>query len=127
MHEAAIAQSVVKIVLEEAGKQNAQRVESVEIEVGELSFIGVDQVRFWVESSFEGTVAEKAKLIFDTVKARIVCHQCEFEGDLTVEEDPAFHLRLPKFSCPKCQSSKIEITQGRDAFIRRIQIIKDLK
>ena len=104
MHEAAIAQSVVKTVLEEAEKQNASRVEFVEIEVGELSFIGVDQVRFWVETSFEGTVADKAKLIFDHVKARIRCNACRFEGDLTVEEDPAFHMRLPTFSCPKCQS-----------------------
>ena len=125
MHEAAIAQSVVKTVLEEAEKQNAQRVDSVEIEVGELSFIGVDQVSFWVKTSFEGTVAENAKLIFNTVKARIRCKECEFEGDLRVEEDPAFHMRLPQFSCPKCQSSKIEITQGRDAFIRRIQIVKE--
>jgi len=125
MHEAAIAQSIVNIVLEEAEKQNATRIESIEIEVGALSFIGVDQVRFWVENSFEGTVAEKAKLIFINVKACLRCQSCAFEGDLRVEEDPAFHMSLPKFACPKCGSSKIEITQGRYAFIRRIKLVKD--
>ena len=125
MHEAAIAQSIVRTVLTEAEKQGAIKVESIEIEVGELTFLGIDQMRFWVETSFQGTIADGAKLIFKNMKAKIRCNDCEYEGDLKVKEDPAYHINLPSFSCPRCKSTRIEITQGKEAFIRQIKILKE--
>ena len=124
MHEASIAQSIVQTVLKEAGKQNALRVESVEVEIGELTFLGIDQLEFWVKTGFEGTIAEKADIRFKHVKGLLHCNACDYEGPLQVEEDPLYHMRLPTFSCPQCQSSKIEITQGKEALIRRIKILK---
>ena len=124
MHEAAIAQSIVQTVLEEAGKQEAIKVETVEIDIGELTFLGTDQVRFWVETNFQGTVADGAKIKFKTVKAKIRCHDCEFQGQLVVKEDSAYHMNLPLFSCPKCNSTQIEIIQGKEAYIRKIHILK---
>ena len=124
MHEASIAQSIVKTVLEEAGKQEAIKVEAVEIEIGELTFLGIDQVKFWVETNFEGTVADGAKIEFKNIKAEIHCTDCEFQGPLAVKENSAYHLNLPLFFCPKCKSTQIEIVQGKEAFIRRIHILK---
>ena len=124
MHEAAIAQSIIHTVLEEAVKQEAIKVESVEIEIGELTFLGIDQVEFWVKTNFEGTVAQGATILFKRVKAEIHCNACEFQGALAVKEDPGYHLNLPLFSCPKCESSDIEITRGKEALIRRIHILK---
>ena len=125
MHEAAIAQSIVRTVLDEAEKQGAVRVESVEIEIGELTFLGTEQVEFWVNTSFQDTIAQGAKIIFKNVKAQMRCNVCGYEGHLNVKEDPAYHLSLPSFSCPKCKSTKIEITRGREAVIRQIKIIKE--
>jgi len=124
MHEASIAQSIVHTVLEEAGKQEALKVEAVEIEIGELTFLGIDQIRFWVETNFEGTVADGAKIEFKNIKAEIHCHDCGFQGPLVVKEDSAYHLNLPLFSCPKCKRTQIEIVRGKEAFIRRIHILK---
>lgn len=125
MHEAAIAQSIVRMVLDEAEKQNAARVESVEVEIGDLTFLGADQIAFWVETSFEGTVAEGAELIFRQIKGRLKCNDCGHEGDLQVKEDPTYHMKLPSFACAKCESTKVEITQGKEAFIRQIKILKE--
>lgn len=124
MHEASIAQSIVQTVLKEAKKQEAARVESVEVEIGELTFLGIDQVAFWVQMGFENTIAEKAEIFFKQVKGALRCDDCGFEGPLKVEEDPAYHMALPTFSCPKCGGSKIEITRGKEAVIRRIKILK---
>jgi hydrogenase nickel incorporation protein HypA/HybF len=125
MHEAAIAQSIVRTVLQEAEKQGAIKVESIEVEIGELTFLGIDQVKFWVETSFQETIADGAELIFKNIKAQIRCNDCGYEGHLTVKEDPAYHISLPSFSCPRCKSTRIEITQGKEAFIRQIKILKE--
>ena len=124
MHEASIAQSIVQTVLREAEKADAVAVESVEIEVGDLTFLGIDQVEFWVKTSFQGTLAEKAEIIFRQIPGELACSDCGYDGALTLREDPAYHLQLPAFSCPKCGGSNIRITQGREATIRRIKIQK---
>ena len=125
MHEASIAQSIVQTVLQEAAKQNASRVESVEIEIGELTFLGVEQIKFWVKTGFQESIAENAEIHFQEIKGRILCEECGFDGDLKTEDDPIYHTTLPAFCCPKCQSTKIKITQGKEAIIQRIKIIKD--
>ena len=124
MHEASIAQSIVQTVLNEAQKQNAIQVESVEVEIGELTFLGIDQLEFWVKTGFKGSIAEKAEIIFNSVKGVLLCRVCEYKGDLRMGEDPICHLTLPTFTCPNCSSSKIEIIQGKEAVIRRIKILK---
>ncbi len=123
MHEASIAQSIVETVLTEAEKKNAVKVESVEIEIGELTFLGIDQVSFWLQSGFEGTIAQDAKIDFKNVKGVLKCNSCGYEGELTLKEDPAYHLKLPTFACPKCKSPDIEVIKGKDTIIRRIRII----
>lgn len=125
MHEAAIAQSIVKTVLAEAEKQAADKVESIDIEVGELTFLGVDQVKFWLDTSFQDTIAEGAEIIFTKINAELHCNDCGFDGKLKIAEDPAYHMNLPVFSCPECQSTKIKITRGKEALIRRIKILKN--
>lgn len=124
MHEASIAQSIIQTVLAEAEKQNACRVESVEIEIGELTFLGVDQVEFWVKTGFEGTIAQNAHVIFKIIKAVLQCNACGYEGNMRMKEDPLHHMNLPTFSCPRCHDTRIEITRGKEAVIRRITIAR---
>ena len=125
MHEASIAQSIVQTVLQEANKQNALHVESVEIEIGELTFLGIDQIEFWLKTGFQGTIAEKADVYLKQVKGTIRCEVCQYQGELKLQIDPIYHLSLPAFSCPHCQSPKIKITQGKEAIVRRIKILKN--
>ena len=125
MHEATIGQSIVITVLTEAEKQKAVKVESVEIEIGELTFLGLEQVEFWIRTGFETTIAEDAKIIFKKIKAGIKCKNCEYEGSIRIKEDPQYHIMLPTFSCPKCGSTEVAIIRGKDAFIRRIKITQE--
>ncbi len=122
MHETAIGMSVVETVLAEAGKKNALKVSKVELEIGELTFLGTEQLEFWIRNGFDDTIAAEAEIVFRSAPARINCDACGYEGGLPRKEDPADHLILPVFSCPECGSTKITITSGRDAFIRSIEI-----
>ncbi len=122
MHEASIAQSIIETVLAEAKKQNAKAVDSVEIEIGELTFLGTDQIQFWLEMGFKSTLAENAEIRFIPVDGVIHCQSCGFEGHIEKKEDPAYHMTTPVFSCSKCGSASTEITRGKEAIIRRIHI-----
>ncbi len=125
MHEAAIGQSIVKTVLAEAENQKAIKVELVEIEIGELSFLGQEQVEFWIKTGFESTIAEGSDITFKKIKGRIKCKKCGYEGDIKVQEDPQYHMMLPSFSCPECKSAEVTIISGKDAYIRKIIITKE--
>lgn len=125
MHETAIAMSIVDTVLAEAEKQHAVSVESVDIEIGELTFLGTDQISFWVKTNFENTIAADAIINFITVKAEVSCDSCGYRGGLSIKEDPAYHMQLPVFACPHCGKGSITIVKGKDAFIRTIRIEKE--
>ncbi|MCJ7812027.1 hydrogenase maturation nickel metallochaperone HypA [bacterium] len=125
MHEVSIAQSIVQTVLHEANKQHSLHVESVDIEIGELTFLGIDQIAFWIKTGFKGTLAENADIKLKQVKGIIRCKACKYQGDLKLQTDPIHHISLPTFSCPHCQGSEIEIIQGKEAIIRRIKILKN--
>ena len=124
MHEASIAQSIVQTVLQEAEKQGAEAVESIEIEIGKLTFLGVDQVEFWMKMGFQDTIAEKAEIHFSLTEGRLLCGDCAYEGPILLREDPEYHLMLPAFKCRQCGGSNIQIIQGKEAIVRRIRILK---
>ncbi|MBN2416741.1 hydrogenase maturation nickel metallochaperone HypA [bacterium] len=125
MHETAIAMSIVETVLTEAEKQQAVSVQSIDIEIGELTFLGTDQIAFWVKTNFENTIAANAALNFIQVKAEVSCDACGYRGGLSITEDPAYHMQLPVFACPHCGRGTITIIKGKDAFIRTIHIEKE--
>lgn len=121
MHETAIAQSIVDTVLREAAQAGAVIVESVEIEIGELTFLGIDQIRFWIENQVDGTAAQKATWVFHTVKGGIACTACGYDGEIQAAESED-HFRVPVFACPQCGAADVEVVRGRDAFIRAIHV-----
>jgi hydrogenase nickel insertion protein HypA len=127
MHETAIAQSIIKTVLEQADHQDAIQVTSVEIEVGEFAFLNTEQVKFWLTIGFENTIAKEAKLIFSRGRGVIFCKDCRHKGKIKTKSRSDHKMIFPLFFCPKCRSSQIEILQGRESFIRKIQIRKSEK
>ncbi len=124
MHEASIAQAIVRTVLDEAEKQDAKVIESVEIEIGKLTFLGIDQVEFWLKMGFQDTIAEEAEIKFSLTEGRLRCDECAFEGPILLREDPEYHMILPAFKCQQCGSANIQIIQGKEAIVRRIKILK---
>ena len=122
MHEVATSQSLADAVLREAQARNATRVLRVEVEVGELSFLEPEQIAYWAEMCFQGTVGEGAKLDIRLIRPLVACEECGYEGELRVEEHPAYHLRLPVFQCPGCGSSRLEVKRGRGCTLRRVEL-----
>ena len=122
MHEVATSQSLADAVLREAGARNATRVLRVEVEIGELSFLDPEQIGYWAEMCFQGTVAEGAQLDVRLIRPFVMCEECGHAGEIRLAEHPAYHFQLPVFQCTDCGSSRLEVKRGRGCTLRRIEM-----
>ncbi len=108
MHELSITANIVAIVAEKAG---SQRVVRVKLEIGELSAIVPDSVRFCFDVCAKGTVLEDAVLEIDQIKPRGKCRSCGAE----------FDLELMAVKC-KCGSADIACIAGNELKIKEMEI-----
>jgi len=120
MHEFSISSEIVRAVIDSAEKNNGKKVLSIQMEIGELTLINVDQVFFWVKELFKGSIAEGAEIKAKRIKARIHCRTCGYEGG--IKSDRADSLGHVSFqTCPECHSFQIRIVKGRECILKRIQ------
>ena len=123
MHELSRTSQIVEAVLSEAQKQNAKEVTEVEVEVGDLTFLGLEQVKFAYKILTDKTIAKNSNLRIKQMHGRGKCESCGYDGPLSYLNDPQFHISFPTFNCPKCVKP-LSITAGRECIIRRIRIKK---
>ena len=123
MHEFSRTSQIVEAVLSEAEKQHAVKVIEVEVDIGDLTFLGIEQVRFSYKILTDKTIAKNSKLRIKQMHGRGKCESCGYDGPLSYLSDPQFHISFPTFNCPKCEKP-LSITEGRECIIRRIRIRK---
>jgi len=112
MHELAITQSMLDLVLEQAGKVEAREVKRINLVIGEMSgFVG-ECVQFYFDFISKGTIAERAALSFKTIPTTARCRSC---GKL-------FELREFDWTCPDCQGNSMEIISGKELFVESIEV-----
>ncbi|MEX0745235.1 MAG: hydrogenase maturation nickel metallochaperone HypA [Phycisphaeraceae bacterium] len=108
MHELAITQEVVTMVCASA---RGVRVRGVRLEIGKLSCVLPDAVRFCFELCAEGTLAEGAKLEIIETPGRVRCREC----------DETFTVDGPWQPCA-CGSMNLEWLAGQDLKIKTMEI-----
>jgi hydrogenase nickel incorporation protein HypA/HybF len=121
MHEFSVMTQIVDSVLEEAKKRDAQKVEQVDLEVGEFTMLGLEQLRFAYEVLSKDTILQGSKLEVRTIKGKIKCDSCGYEGSVRIAEDTP-HRSVPILECPKCHSAA-KIVEGRECIVRNIRMV----
>jgi hydrogenase nickel incorporation protein HypA/HybF len=112
MHEVSICESILDVLMEEAAKNKASRINQVTLKIGEMAGVVEDALRFAFEVVTEGTLAEGAKLTVIDVPLTAKCRSCGNE----------FHVVGYAFSCKRCDSPEIEIISGREMLIEEIDL-----
>ena len=122
MHEFSAACSIVDTALEAAKSNNATKVTVVNVEVGEFTFLIPEQLAFNFEIASKYSIIEGAELRIKTVKGKLLCSDCGFEGESIVDPDipPQLAVFAP-MKCPKCGGSSTTITGGKDFIITNIE------
>ncbi|ARV60660.1 hydrogenase maturation nickel metallochaperone HypA [Nostocales cyanobacterium HT-58-2] len=108
MHELGITQNIVAIVSEYA---NGMKVRRVLLEIGKLSAIMPDAVRFCFDICTQGTVLEGANLDILEISGLAKCRQCGTE----------IPLEKPFGSC-KCGSVRLDLVAGEELKIKEIEL-----
>ncbi len=118
MHEYSVMSQLVSALLDELEmqKKKMEGVKEVKIEVGELTFLGKDQLQFAFKTLSKDTLLEGAELNINEVKAEVRCDDCGYTGGINYSDDPAFHYNIPIISCPEC-GTKPEVTKGKESKI----------
>ena len=112
MHELGITQSIVEIAEKTAREQNATKVLSVTIEVGELSGVIPDAVEFCYEACIQETFLEGSRLVINFIPGLAKCDECRAEAKID----------NMTFSCPACGSYSLQRLQGEELSIKEVEI-----
>ncbi len=115
MHELAITQSMLEIVLRHARQAGAPRVVEIHLVIGQLSSIVDDSVAFYWDMVARGTPAEGARLDFRRVPARFQCQACAHE----------FAPPPETWACPACASQQVRVIAGEEFSVESIEVDPD--
>jgi len=112
MHEMTIAMNIVDIVCQKASDEKAHKINSVELEIGDLSGIMIDSLKFCFEAACKNTIAIGAELNINIINAKAFCKSCKKE----------FYMDSDFSPCPKCNDFNIEIVAGKELSIKSFNI-----
>jgi hydrogenase nickel insertion protein HypA len=110
---------MVQAVLTEAEKNKLKTISTVKLAVGELTFLGSEQLKFCYGVLAKDNILQDSELVIETIPAEVSCSSCGYSGKIEYLETDEFHVRLPRFTCPKCDE-KVEIVKGKDCVIKEI-------
>jgi len=122
LHEFSVTSQIVRSVLEEAAKRKAKKVTEVHLVIGELTFLGLEQVRFAYEALTKGTIMGNSKLVIEEQEGAVKCSHCGYEGGFKYEDDPMYHVPVPTLKCPRCDSM-VNIVAGKECTIKSIKMM----
>lgn len=112
MHEMSLAQSVVRIVEDAARAQGFARVRAVHLEIGRLSGVEPEAIRFCMDAVARGTVAEAARLEIVETAGAGWCMQCARPVAVGARYD----------ACPDCGGYEVEVTGGNELRVTELEV-----
>ncbi len=111
MHELRIAEDLSAIVIETAKKEKLSKVSRISIIFGQLVQIVPEIFEFAFREAVKDTVASEAELSVEVLPVKLQCKTC---GNY-------YLLSGNGFSCSICNSTDIEIIQGKELFVKSIE------
>ena len=114
---------IVEAVLDEAKKNNAKKVMEVQLIIGKLTYLGVDQIRFAYKILIEDTILKDSKLFIIEKDGKIECPNCNYKGNIPLKDDPSYHIPIPILRCPECNEAA-NIVEGKECTIKSIKLVK---
>lgn len=113
MHEMALTQSVVEIALEELRKAGAARVTRIGLDIGRLSAVEPEAMRFCFAAVTAGTAAQGAALDIADVEGAGWCLDCGKTVALSERFGP----------CPDCGGFHVQMTAGDEMRVRELEVV----
>jgi hydrogenase nickel incorporation protein HypA/HybF len=112
MHELSLMDQVRCLVLEEAARHRARRVEGINLRIGSLAGVDPDALRFAFDVVMAGTIAAGARLGIETVAAECLCDPC----------GRSFPAIDGGCECPDCGTISLQLLRGRELQLASLEL-----
>ncbi len=110
MHELSIVIEVVKNVSEFAEKNGITKIDTLVLQIGELSTIIPKYIEDCYPAAIDGTFMQDTKLKIEILPGNAMCRKCS----------KVFNLAENNGQCPKCSEKDFEILSGKEFMIKEI-------
>lgn len=116
MHELPIIESVLNIVLKHAEMNQARKIVSITLVVGEMSDMEAEWMQHYFNFLSSNTLAEDAELRITYAPIVLRCPQCGSSFQIKKEQ-------LGAASCPSCaHEDKFDLVSGQEYFIKEMEV-----
>jgi hydrogenase nickel incorporation protein HypA/HybF len=122
VHEFAIATSLVEALFEIAKKQSSTKIIEVQLKVGKLRALSLEQLRFSYEVLSKGTLLQGSRLVVEETSGSARCPNCNYAQELPETGDFTYHFGLPRMNCPKCATPLI-LEGGDECLITKVRMV----
>ena len=112
MHEMSLAEGVVQIVEDYARREHFRRVKAVWLEIGRLSGVEAEAMRFCFDAAARDTVAEGARLEIVELAGSAWCLHCSEAVAVAARYDP----------CPRCGGYQLQVTGGTEMRVKELEV-----
>lgn len=112
MHEMSLCEGVLQVLEETAQKQGFSVVKTVWLEIGALSGVEIEAMRFSFDVVMRNTVADGSTLEIIEIPGQAWCMQCGENVGISQRYD----------ACPKCGSYQLQVTGGVQMRIKELEV-----
>jgi len=112
MHEMAIAQGILDIVLKTAVEHNATKVTGIKLLIGEMTRVQPESLTFGFAALSMGSIAEGATIEIKSIPLIGQCNHCNQQ----------FTVERYCFLCPECNSASVSVISGRELAVDYLEV-----
>lgn len=116
MHELPVTESILKVALTHAQKNNAQKITAIHLQVGEMSDLEDEWMQRYFDYLSKDSIADGAKLKIERIPVVMQCEDCSesFKVDIKKEKE---------IICPGCSGKNNKLVSGREYFVKSMEVI----
>ena len=110
LHELGVVIEVVKTIERIAAEQQLTKIDTVVLQIGELSSMIPKYIEECYPAAVYGTIMEDTKLEIEIIPGNALCNDC----------NKVFNLVENGRKCPNCGSNHCNILSGREFMIKEV-------
>lgn len=110
MHELGIVIEIVKTVEDFARKNELTKIDTLVLQIGELSSVIPKYIEACYPAAVDGTLLQDTSLRIEVVPGNAICRKC----------GKVFNLIENKSKCPACCNDTWELLSGKEFMIKEI-------
>ncbi len=112
MHEMSLCEGVLQVLEDNAKEKGFAGVKTVWLEIGALSGVEVEAMRFAFDAVMKGSLADGAKLEIVEQPGNAWCLKCEKNVEVKQRFD----------ACPDCEGYQLHVTGGDEMRIKELEV-----